>query len=75
MTTVMDVLSKVSGIPQSEIKTIFAEVQANHKRLESCVGPHDFIKDGKKFVCLKCNGSIDFVAHSWYQKGLSHGKR
>jgi hypothetical protein len=81
MTTPIEVLSKVSGLSKETMKEIFAEVQANHKRLDSCIGPHEFnpIEDDnsnsltKKYLCTRCEGIVDFIAFSWYTKGLKHG--
>jgi hypothetical protein len=80
MTTAIDALSKVSGLSKDTMKEIFAEVQANHKRLDSCIGPHEFnpIEDSsnaltKKYLCTRCKGIVDFIAYSWYSKGLKHG--
>jgi hypothetical protein len=81
MTTAIDALSKVSGLSKESMREIFAEVQANHKRLDSCIGPHDFkvISSSnsmqQKYQCTKCQGILDFVSHSWYVKGLMHGSK
>jgi hypothetical protein len=59
---------------------IWLEVKENNRKLEACVGPHDFIDTtpdkvtGRKYKCSKCEGSIDSIAFSWYNKGLEHGK-
>jgi hypothetical protein len=77
----LDTLSKVSGLSKDTMKEIFAEVKVNLKRLDSCIGPHDFNPSGddakivvqQKYKCSKCLGTIDFIAFSWYTKGLKHG--
>jgi len=69
---------------KGKIREIMKQVQENHKRLRACPGPHDFIPDGdqepltltmKKYKCIKCGGTIDTIAHSWYTKGLNHGRK
>ena len=73
-----EVLSRVSGLSQEEVKRIWSEVRENQKRLDDCIGPHEFSKlddkiDGE-FLCSKCGGKIRGHDFSWYQKGLEHGK-
>lgn len=55
-------------------------MQANHKALETCVGPHDFVDQtpekqiGKKWRCKACGGTLDGVERHWYEQGLKHGR-
>jgi hypothetical protein len=78
--TVKDVLSKISGLPPKEIDKIADEVRANHIRLHSCPGPHDFRptdpakKLGQTYLCTRCGGRLESVEHSWYEEGLAHGR-
>lgn len=68
---------------KEEAKKIFEEVQANHKRLDECAGPHDFQDDLSSRVgtlvrrqkCSKCGGSIDALDSIWYRRGLEHGAK
>lgn len=81
MANAREVLSQVSGIPEREINEIWEQVKANHARLDSCAGPHDFSIEGRKqgqlvrdWQCSKCGGTLDSVNVQWYRKGLAdHG--
>lgn len=73
------VLERVSGIPRDEIRTIAAQVRANHTRLDACKGPHAFVPapgapEGLRrlHVCRKCAGTITDGLR-WYLLGLAHG--
>lgn len=71
----LDKLSEVSGIPQSEVKQIWEQVQANHRTLEACVRPHDFQPLGERplfdrFKCSRCGGEVDGINARWYTDGL-----
>lgn len=63
-------------------KKIWEEVCANAKKLDECVGPHDFSKpdpaDSKlprRYFCTKCGGWLAAVEVIWYKKGLEHGRK
>jgi len=72
----------------SEMWELWKSIKLNHKRLDECSGPHDFIgdeteawsetKDGgrlyKRYVCTKCNGKITSHDWRWYTRGLEHGR-
>jgi hypothetical protein len=71
-------------ISHEDMMKLWEEVKANHKRLDACVGPHDFVEASRahdytgpkvKFRCLKCNGVVDNNSHHWYKLGLKHGGR
>jgi hypothetical protein len=61
------------------IKRVLDEVKANRARLESCNG-HKFVSIstiGDTFTwttyqCEHCGGTIDAIAHAWYQRGIGH---
>lgn len=66
-----------------DMQKIWEEVKANHKALNECPGPHDFVsmgaagefvKPNSKFRCTKCNGTVDHHAYHWYTLGMKHGK-
>lgn len=76
----IDKLSKLTGISKSSMLKIWEEVQANNKRLDACVGPHDFSikrnpekKIGSDWICTKCGGRISGHNKQWYEKGLKDG--
>ena len=76
--TVGETLSRVSGISQEEMKVIWEGVKENHKKLNSCPS-HSFVMTSpenqlkRQFVCSNCLGTIDGIAHDWYQKGFQDG--
>jgi hypothetical protein len=68
------------AITPDDSRRIYEEVKANHAKLNAC-DRHDFepvpkypdkpshpLKD---YVCRRCGGRIDAIAHNWYQRGLS----
>jgi hypothetical protein len=75
-------LSEISGIPEAGIKAIWEKVKANHAKLDSCEGPHQFEEssrpgspDGHKYRCTRCGGELDSINTDWYNQGLKHGSR
>jgi hypothetical protein len=78
----IDTLSKLTGISKPSMLQIWEEVQANHKRLDECEGPHDFSikkdpdrKIGSDWICTKCGGRISAPNKTWYERGLAHGHK
>ena len=73
-----EVLSDASGLPKKEVNSIWDNVRKNHKLLEECVGPHEFLREGdrppRQFRCTKCNGVINGSSMYWYLQGLKHGR-
>jgi len=71
--------SRLSGgqLTHEDARKVLDNVKVNIKRLDDCVGPHDFqIIDGsvpRKFRCSKCHGEVSSSAAMWYSKGLEHG--
>jgi hypothetical protein len=68
-------------ITKAESKAIWEQVKANHARLETCVGPHDF-QDitpdkplAKRYRCSKCNGEAEGTNVHWYERGLKHAQK
>ncbi len=65
----------------AEALALWAEVKANHAKLNGCAGPHDFVDsqprvtDPLKYVCKLCGGGVDHHAFLWYQRGLAHGRK
>ena len=75
-----EVLSKVSGLPVSEINEIWQQVKANAKTLDECGGPHDFqsLDPGKplaKYRCTVCGGTVDGTDKLWYERGLKDARK
>jgi hypothetical protein len=69
-------------LSREELLKMWEEVKANQKRLEGCVGPHDFVlasttgtRHDEKHRCLKCDGVVDWSTCTWYKLGLKHGGR
>lgn len=74
----VDTIADASGVPRSELLSIWDRVRANQARLEAC-HRHDFVAlqpekpMGGKFQCSACGGDVDHHAVWWYRKGLAHG--
>ena len=69
-------------LSQDDLKDIWAKVQENHRILDLCVGPHEFLsitpdpkKLDKKFQCTKCGGVITSSDLFWYNHGVGHGSK
>jgi hypothetical protein len=68
-------------VTRAESKKIWEQVKANHAKLDACEG-HEFSPVAKypdrpdhalkDYVCTKCGGRIDAIAHHWYQMGMKH---
>jgi hypothetical protein len=79
--SIADALSRVSGIPRSEMDEIWQQVKVNSERLRSCQRPHDFSEITRQigsipreYRCTKCQGTVDSIHRSWYIEGLKDGK-
>ena len=77
----IDDFSKITGLSKPVINEVWEEVKANHARLDSCIGPHEFTPIdpdkvvGRRYVCGLCKGEVDSIDRSWYEKGLEHARR
>ena len=76
----LDVLAKLSGIPENEFSGIYKNVMDNQKKLESCKR-HDFSIDtvphttiNKTWKCARCGGKANSSAKMWYELGFLHGE-
>jgi hypothetical protein len=68
-------------ITREDSKRIWEEVKANFAKLDACPR-HEFqpvprypdqpSHPMKDYVCRRCGGKIDAIAHSWYEKGYQH---
>ena len=76
---IFDVLSKVSGIPENEVSSIYETVKINQQKLADCkrhnfsidVAPHTNIN--KSWKCTECGGKVNASAKMWYELGVIHG--
>ncbi len=68
-----DALSRISGLSKGTIRKIAIKVVENNKILNSC-SIHSFDKEisKRKWKCSNCGGTVNSLAKSWYEKGLSH---
>ena len=69
--------SAATGLGKNEIRKIWEDVKANHARLDGCerhefVDIHEIGKGSAKYLCIRCGGTIDAIAHAWYQRGIQH---
>jgi hypothetical protein len=79
----LDTLATATSLKREDILAIWADVKANQARLDRC-SRHDFAPMdsdpakrghlGMKYRCKNCQGTIDGIAHGWYQEGLEHGR-
>lgn len=77
MSDALDKLSTATDLTRDDVKSIWADVQANGRALNACTGhsfepvlPLQTIR--QKYRCTVCSGTIDAIAHSWYEKGRAH---
>lgn len=68
-------------------RKLWEEMQANQRRLDECVGPHDFRPATPKnsafgvagttdtYICTKCQGTLNHYALHWYERGLQHARK
>lgn len=75
---IVSVMSGISGISKTDTRQILDRVIENNKKLDSC-SKHDFKPIGQKkivgnrYKCTNCEGEVDSINASWYNKGLEHG--
>lgn len=76
---IIDASSKISGLSHETCKSILANVKANHKKLDECIGPHYFKREDdkplSKYICSKCGGHVDAIYKDAYDTGLIHGRK
>lgn len=63
------------SITKQDIQQIINNVRENLKKLDGCIGPHEFKLHDNRYTCLKCKGTVDKQAHYWYQHGINHGRQ
>lgn len=74
----LDSISSATGIDREVMLALWAEVKANHAKLEACPR-HDFIamepdprRLSGKWRCASCGGEVEASAARWYRLGLEH---
>lgn len=74
----LDAISEASGIDRESMLALWAEVKANHAKLEACPR-HAFIamepeprRLSGKWRCASCGGEVEASAARWYRLGLEH---
>ena len=77
--SVFSALANVGGLSKEALREIAAEVNKNFEALNACPW-HDFTSTCEDnpladYVCVRCGGTVDCVAYSWYKRGLEHGLR
>ena len=74
-----EALTKFTGIGNKDIDAIWETVKANHKKLEECERPHDFVPHGigpfRKEMCSKCGGVVNAINAMYYRQGLADAKK
>jgi len=64
-----------------DVKSIWEDVKRNKGKLDSCSGPHEFVRSKNQpvytndMICTKCQGTLDVIKYLWYKKGLEHGRK
>lgn len=72
-------------LTRDDANRIWAEVKENHRKLDSCPGPHDLYPDephgpgsGGRLPdmrCRKCGGKLRRMEAIYYLKGVEHGRK
>ena len=50
------------SITKQDIQQIINNVRENLKKLDGCIGPHEFKLHDNRYTCLKCKGTVDMVS-------------
>ena len=78
------IISGFSGLSESTVQDIWAEVRDNASRLSQCDKPHEFEviqpTDAERpidlrYRCVKCGGEIRAHEYRWYLRGVEDQKR
>ena len=78
MIDVVHPMSNLSGLDPATVHEIWAQVKANHARLNACPDHHfertpESTEFKAHYRCRNCEGEIDAITHRWYTVGRSHG--
>lgn len=73
----LNTLADLSGVSTADMKKIWEDVKANHKRMAECDNHIFFLLPGdnplrNKYECKRCGGIIDGIAYLWYTEGRKH---
>lgn len=76
----LDQLAGAMMVKSKDLKDIWEDVKENHRKLDSCPGPHDFVvknpearRMNQRMVCRKCKGEMTVLDANLYLKGVAHG--
>lgn len=65
-------MSRISGIPRTEVLSLWEQVKENHRKLNACPR-HRFegkeVRIGQKMTCLECGGEMDLSRIGQYIDG------
>lgn len=72
-------LSKLSGVPETEITSMWGKVRENQAKLDAC-SYHEFevidenpIMLKRRYRCIHCGGEIDGQKYHWHELGRRPG--
>jgi len=72
------VLSRVSGLNEETVLSIWEDAKANKRKLDNC-GFHEFVRSDagviRRYVCKNCGGQADAGFVLAYKQGVAHGHR
>lgn len=72
----LDALSRVSGLPEKEIRNIWIGVKENNALLSSCsfhiFSPYPAPNMSRKYICENCKGIVGAIEKIWYERGIEH---
>ncbi len=71
----IELLSEISGLSQSDIRSMWEQGKDNLRRIDSCKG-HKFSPTGTRgrLKCSVCGGEVDAREARLYEQGLAHGR-
>ncbi len=71
----IELLSEISGLSQSDIRSMWEQGKDNLRRIDTCKG-HMFRPAGTRgrLKCSVCGGEVDTREARLYEQGLAHGR-
>ncbi|MFY9479159.1 MAG: hypothetical protein WAQ08_16055 [Aquabacterium sp.] len=76
----LGVMADLTNRPRADMDALWAEVKANHAKLQAC-RRHDFVRPAgivpinAKLTCRACDGWASPSDARWYDLGLAHASR